>query len=93
MDNIHGLAAAFLRAGAGAVIGALWPFTPEVADTSFVALYAALAAGTDTVDAFRLAQLCAREEPPEYRDWGAFTFLGANLDVHNGRAVIFNWDR
>ena len=76
MDNIHGLAAAFLRAGARAVIGALWPVTPQVAHTFFITLYSSLANDASKVGAFRTAQQKTRKEHPEYRDRGAFSFLG-----------------
>ncbi|MER6132184.1 CHAT domain-containing protein [Streptomyces sp. NPDC001815] len=76
MDNIHGLAAAFLRAGARAVVGALWPITAEVSDTFFLTLYTALVSGATTSTAFRTAQVETRRKHPQYRDWGAFTFRG-----------------
>lgn len=77
LDNLHGLAPAFLRAGARAVIAALWPIGPDVAATFFTELYARLASGSTRVDAFRHAQIRARARYPNYRDWGAFTYLGA----------------
>lgn len=77
LDNVHGLAPAFLRAGAGAVVGALWRVEAEVADTFFTALYANLATGTQPVRAFGTAQRTTREHHPGYRDWGAFTYFGA----------------
>jgi CHAT domain-containing protein len=77
MDNLHGLAAAFLRAGAKAVIGALWPVSPDTAATFFTELYDHLAERGDRVGAFRHAQNRARARHPNYRDWGAFTYFGA----------------
>ncbi|MFY9809077.1 MAG: CHAT domain-containing protein, partial [Pseudonocardiaceae bacterium] len=77
LDNLHGLAPAFLRAGARAVIGALWPISPEAAETFFTQLYAHLANGGTRVDAFRFAQNQARARHPNYRDWGAFTYFGS----------------
>ncbi|GAB2809999.1 hypothetical protein GCM10027176_13400 [Actinoallomurus bryophytorum] len=76
-DNLHGLAPAFLRAGAAAVVGALWPVAPEVAATFFTELYARLADGATRVDAFRHAQVHARARHSNHRDWGAFTYFGA----------------
>ncbi|GAA5130981.1 hypothetical protein GCM10023320_53610 [Pseudonocardia adelaidensis] len=75
-DNLHGLVPAFLRAGARAVVGALWPVEPDVAVTFFGELYAHLAAGVDQVAAFRAAQNTARERHPNYRDWGGFSYFG-----------------
>jgi len=76
MDNLQGLAPAFLRAGARAVVAALWPVTAEVADTFFGSLYAALAADPDRFAAFQTAQSAARAKHPQVRDWAAFVFLG-----------------
>lgn len=75
-DNLTGLPAAFLLAGAAAVVGALWPVTAPVADTFYRTVYARLAAGVPTAVAFRTAQQTTRTEFPQYRDWGAFCFLG-----------------
>ena len=75
-DNLHGIAAAFLRAGAAAVVGALWPVRAAVAGTFFDRLYSRLAEGQGKLTAFRDAQLATRLEHPEYRDWGAFSMLG-----------------
>ncbi|PRY00403.1 CHAT domain-containing protein [Allonocardiopsis opalescens] len=75
-DNLRGLPAAFLRAGVGAVVGCLWPVHPAVADVFFTGLYARLAAGRPKAAAFRGAQREARRRCPQYRDWGAFCFIG-----------------
>jgi hypothetical protein len=75
-DNLHGLVPAFLRAGARAVVGALWPVEPEVASTFFVELYARLAAGVEQVAAFHAAQNATRARHPDYRDWGGFSYFG-----------------
>lgn len=77
LDNGHGLAPAFLRAGARAMVGALWPVAPDTAETFFTELYAHLAAGGTRVDAFRFAQNRTRARHPDYRDWGAFTYYGS----------------
>ncbi|WP_037679968.1 CHAT domain-containing protein [Streptomyces griseus] len=76
-DNLRGLPAAFLLAGASTVIGALWPVTADVASVFFEELYVRLDAGEGKRKAFRAAQLTARERYPAYRLWGAFTFVGA----------------
>jgi hypothetical protein len=49
----------------------------EVAEVFFTVLYAALADGTSPADAFRRAQTVTRQQHAGYRDWGAFTYLGA----------------
>ncbi|TDC20109.1 CHAT domain-containing protein [Streptomyces sp. 8K308] len=75
-DNLRGLPAAFLAAGASAVIGCLWPVHPEVATCFFAALYERLGALPDRRAAYRAAQLATRARFPAYRDWGAFCFVG-----------------
>lgn len=75
-DNLHGMAAAFLRAGAGAVVGASWPVRAAVAGTFFAELYGCLARGQRKIAAFREAQLVTRQKYPQYRDWAAFSMIG-----------------
>lgn len=75
-DNLYGMAAAFMRAGAAAVVGALWPVQATVAATFFVDLYSRLARGTAKLAAFRDAQSATRGRHPHYRDWAAFTIIG-----------------
>jgi hypothetical protein len=62
--------------GAAAVAGALWQIQPEVGEAFYATLYDCLADGTGTLTAFREAQLVTRHRYPEYRDWGAFCFVG-----------------
>ena len=75
-DNLHGLPAAFLSAGASAIIGCLWPVVPDVANDFFGSLYEQLATEQNRRDAFRTAQSMTRARHPAYRDWGAFCFIG-----------------
>ncbi|MBA0053353.1 CHAT domain-containing protein [Streptomyces sp. AJS327] len=75
-DNLRGLPAAFLFAGASAVIGCLWPVHPQVATDFFGTLYETLARTTDRRAAFRAAQLAVRGRHPAFRDWGSFCFIG-----------------
>ena len=75
-DNLRGLPAAFLAAGASAVIGCLWPVDPDVATAFFGTLYTRLAQVPDRREAFRAAQVATRDCYPAYRDWGAFCFIG-----------------
>lgn len=76
-DNPRGLPAAFLLAGARAVIGTLWNVAGDASRAFFVALYGALGGGLPPVEAFRVAQREVRRRFPHPRDWGAFYFLGA----------------
>jgi CHAT domain len=75
-DNLRGLPAALLLAGARAVVGTLWPTRPDPATRFFCKLYETIAQGSGQLDAFRVAQIATREDYPEYRDWGAFTYFG-----------------
>ncbi|MER7362640.1 CHAT domain-containing protein [Nonomuraea wenchangensis] len=75
-DNLRGLPAALLAAGASAVIGCLWPVHPQVATVFFTALYEQLSTNPDRRSAFRAAQTHTRNLHPAYRDWGAFCFIG-----------------
>ena len=68
--------AAFLVARASAVIGALWPVSPAPATTFFTTLYTRLAAGDAKLAAYRAAQAAVRQKHQEYRDWGAFCYVG-----------------
>jgi hypothetical protein len=81
-DEIVGLSSAFLRAGAGAVVGAMWQIRPEVGETFYKTLYNHLARGAGTLTAFRAAQVETRKQFPEYRDWGAFCFIGTG-ELHD----------
>ncbi|MFI9153203.1 CHAT domain-containing protein [Streptomyces sp. NPDC053367] len=75
-DNLRGLPAAFLLAGARAVVGCLWPVRTETATCFFGELYQHLVLRHDTLGAFRHAQNVTRARFPEYRDWGAFVYQG-----------------
>ncbi|MER5431578.1 CHAT domain-containing protein [Streptomyces sp. NPDC002588] len=75
-DNLRGLPAAFLLAGARAVVGCLWPVRTEAATHFFGELHRHLAEHDDTLRAFRHAQTVTRSRFPQYRDWGTFTYHG-----------------
>ena len=76
-DNIRGLPAAFLTAGANAVVGTLWEVTDTACAAFFAALYRSLTQeGATIMEAFRTAQRKTRDQYPEYRDWGAFYLTG-----------------
>ncbi|MEV6750139.1 CHAT domain-containing protein [Streptomyces sp. NPDC051080] len=75
-DNLRGLPAAFLLAGAQAVVGCLWPVHPDVATLFFSELYGRIRAGAGRLSAFRDAQLATRVRFPAYRDWGSFSYTG-----------------
>ncbi|MFE6665730.1 CHAT domain-containing protein [Streptomyces sp. NPDC057697] len=74
-DNIRGIPSALITAGAGAVVGCLWPVRPEPATYFHHRLHLRIAHGADPEQAFRDAQLATRARYPHYRDWGSFTYL------------------
>jgi hypothetical protein len=75
-DNVRSIPATLLALGVGAVIGALWQADSAVAETFFVALYAALGGGQSVEQAFGAAQRQTRDQHPAYRDWGVFVLFG-----------------
>jgi len=76
-DNPRGLPAALLLAGAGAVIGTLWPVLAAASTCFFTELYRVLMSGDEGVSsAFAASQRVTRERFPQYRDWGAFYLIG-----------------
>ncbi|MET7637429.1 CHAT domain-containing protein [Streptomyces sp. NPDC005438] len=87
-DNLRGLPAAFLSAGASAVVGCLWPVHPDVATDFFGTLYERLARTPDRRAAFHAAQLAVRSRFPAFRDWGSFCFIGdwRHSDSNHGAA-------
>nr|WP_228454191.1 CHAT domain-containing protein [Streptomyces alkaliphilus] len=74
-DNVRGIPAALITAGAQAVVGCLWPVRPEPTTYFHHHMHRRIARGTDPERAFREAQLATRARYPHYRDWGAFTHL------------------
>jgi len=76
-DNLRGIPAALLLAGAQAVVGTLWPVDAEASTTFFTELYRSLTVdAADLIEAFAVAQHATRALHPEYRDWGAFNLTG-----------------
>ena len=76
-DNLRGLPAALLLAGAATVIGTLWQSEANASAHFFRTFYAALEAGSgEAVDAFAAAQRSTRAAFPAYRDWGPFYMMG-----------------
>lgn len=75
-DNPRGVPATLLLAGASAVVGTLWPLKASVAATFFTTLYGELARETPALDAYAVALRLTRRTHGEYRDWGAFYFIG-----------------
>ncbi|WNF28811.1 CHAT domain-containing protein [Streptomyces sp. C11-1] len=74
-DNVRGVPAALITAGVQAVVGCLWAVRPEPATFFFHHLHLRAGLVDDPEQAFRAAQLATRARYPQYRDWGAFTYL------------------
>jgi CHAT domain-containing protein len=75
-DNLRGLPASFLLAGVSTLIGTLWSVETCCAEYFFEKLYRELKNGASRLDAFAVAQSETRKAFPQYRDWGAFYFIG-----------------
>jgi hypothetical protein len=75
-DNLRGLAANTLIAGARTIIGTLWQVGSGVTQIFFESFYREIASGAGKREAFHTAQLIAREKFPESSDWGAFWYIG-----------------
>ncbi|WP_162600198.1 CHAT domain-containing protein [Streptomyces sp. CS131] len=74
-DNVRGVPAALITAGVQAVVGCLWAVRPAPAAYFFQSLHQRADLADDPERAFREAQTATRARYPQYRDWGAFTFL------------------
>ncbi len=74
--GLHGLGQAFLRQGATAVVGTLWPIRDDQARIFFEAIYADLAGGGSVSGAVMRAQhdAAARGAPPQL--WASVVVLG-----------------
>jgi hypothetical protein len=75
-DNLQGLPANALLAGAETLIVALWQVTADCSKLFFSAFYEGLRTGDTRRQAFAAAQRTARDVYPQYRDWGAFALIG-----------------
>ena len=82
-DNIRGLPASLMIAGARALVGTLWPVQKDASRVFFTEFHRLLAAGDQLpakadrrLDAFTGAQRLTRARFPAYRDWGPFYYLG-----------------
>lgn len=75
-DNLRGISANAMLAGAHAIVGTLWPVHDDVSRLFFSTFYAKLKTSQSRVLAFRTAQLSAMDHYPQYRDWGAFYYSG-----------------
>ena len=75
-DNLRGFTASALAAGAGCVVGTLWPTTDAASAMFFTTLFQHLTTGAARVSAFAAAQAATRTAFPEYRDWAQFYLAG-----------------
>ncbi|MGW4910804.1 CHAT domain-containing protein [Streptomyces sp. NPDC004270] len=83
-DNPRGLSAGFILAGAEAIVACLWPVHPEPATHFFGTLHRLIASGHQVAQAFHEAQADCRSAYPQYRDWGAFTFVQGHARPPHG---------
>ena len=74
--NSAGLAAAFIRGGAQAVTGTLWPVADPNAPDFVVAFYRVALRGTPAGEAMRQARRTTRAADPANPLWASFAFYG-----------------
>jgi CHAT domain-containing protein len=75
-DNLRGIPASLLLRGAAALVATLWPVETEVSEAFFTRLYTHIGDDDGPLEAFFAAQRECRQHFPQYRDWGAFQYLG-----------------
>ncbi|MEM9772035.1 MAG: CHAT domain-containing protein [Cyanobacteria bacterium P01_D01_bin.73] len=75
-EGVLGLARAFLKAGAPAVVASLWQVPDEQTRLLMEAFYRELLAGETYADALRIAQLEVRSQFTNPRNWAAFMVIG-----------------
>ena len=75
-DNLRGIPETLLIRGVSAVVGTLWEVESMTSRDFFVHFYGQLARGASRGEAFWDAQRTVRESHPQYRDWGAFQYVG-----------------
>ena len=76
LEADRGLASAFLAAGAGAVVGTLWPVTDEASAEFTKRFYRSLEQGRGAALALAMAQRELRAQGSDTRDWAGFVLLG-----------------
>ncbi len=76
-DNLRGIPAALLIAGAATIVGTLWDVESRTATHFFTTFYQILKDTSSKKNAFYEAQAVTRRRFPKYRDWGAFQFIGS----------------
>ena len=75
-EGVISLTRAFLAAGAGAVVGTLWPVQDDLAAELVQRFYAALARGDAAAEALRAAQQQMFADGHPHRFWSAFVLHG-----------------
>ncbi|MFF5296576.1 CHAT domain-containing protein [Paractinoplanes globisporus] len=76
IDPWEGLAAAFLRGGALACIGNVWPVVDAVAARFAIAFYSHALEGLPLGEAIRLARRSVAQRYPKDPSWASFVFYG-----------------
>lgn len=75
-DNLRGLPAIFFLTGVSSIIATLWEVESKTSEFFFKTFYKLLKDGKTRIDSFSEAQEITRAKYSEYRDWGAFYFMG-----------------
>ncbi len=85
--GVRGLTSAFLIAGAGAVVGSLWPVETVATKELMLRFHRNRAGGRSVVDALREAQLSFIQDFPEQAHpyyWSGFTVTGNRSALRSG---------
>jgi CHAT domain-containing protein len=80
-EGVHGLASAFIGAGARAVAATTWQVEDERAARLVGDYYRALAGGAPLGEALREAKLAALRRGAPVREWAAWTLIGDPLAI------------
>ncbi len=75
-DNVRGLPASLMLAGAAGIVGTLWPVRDDTSADFFEGFYRSLAGGASAREAFAQTQDAIRASYPNHADWGAFYAMG-----------------
>ena len=74
--GVRGLTSAFLIAGAGSVVGSLWPVETTATKQLMERFHGNVAAGMPIAEALRVAQVRMIDAGDHPSDWAAFTIAG-----------------
>jgi CHAT domain-containing protein len=75
-DGVYGLQRAFEVAGAGYVLGSLWPINDQATAEFMTEFYTSYLGSRNTFESYRTAMLATRKKFPHPNYWGSFILNG-----------------